>query len=111
MLSVREIDQSELINSHKIYCNTCDCFILKAGLAETTKLEQLLPNMTNGTEESVEFYWKLTDMMKFENVGFSRSKDGGVKYLLCADCERGPIGFQAGPALFYIAADRVRYKS
>ena len=68
-------------------------------------------------------------MMAFENVGFSRplaadDKGGGtgvqdqqinlpagLRYLCCADCEMGPIGFNiTGQELFYVAADRVRYK-
>ncbi|VDM70181.1 unnamed protein product [Strongylus vulgaris] len=31
-------------------------------------------------------------MYDFENVGFTNSVDG-MKYLTCADCEYGPIGF------------------
>ena len=49
-------------------------------------------------------------MMNFENIGFSKPADG-LKYLLCADCDLGPLGFQdVGSNTFYIAANRVRYQ-
>lgn len=61
-------------------------------------------------------------MMAFENVGFSRpvqssdpptssSTTAGLRFLCCADCEMGPIGYNfTGKDRFYVAADRVRYK-
>lgn len=52
-------------------------------------------------------------MMSFENVGFSRDAADGKKYLLCADCELGPIGIQTldgDKVCFDVAMDRVRYK-
>lgn len=36
-------------------------------------------------------YWIIEDMFTFENIGFSNSV-GDYKYLICADCEMGPIG-------------------
>ena len=42
---------------------------------------------------------------------FSKSKDG-LKYLTCADCEIGPLGFHdptEAPLRFLIAACRVKY--
>ncbi|KAJ1663396.1 hypothetical protein IW140_001867 [Coemansia sp. RSA 1813] len=61
------------------------------------------------------WYWMLTDMMDFENVGFSHSV-GNVKYLSCADCDLAPLGYhdtalaKAGTKEFLIAADRVAYR-
>jgi hypothetical protein len=55
---------------------------------------------------------QVDDMFSFENVGYSHTQ-GTVKYLCCADCERGPIGLQrldATPPASYVAAARVRYR-
>ena len=38
-------------------------------------------------------------MFDFDNVGFSRTVEDGVKYLVCADCEMGPIGYHNTKAL------------
>lgn len=70
------------------------------------------PDQTNQCiemEELVDF-WVVMDMLTFENVGFSNTVDG-IKYLVCADCEAGPIGFQntKDPNMFYVALRRVRH--
>uniref|UniRef100_A0A914HCA9 AB hydrolase-1 domain-containing protein n=1 Tax=Globodera rostochiensis TaxID=31243 RepID=A0A914HCA9_GLORO len=41
------------------------------------------------TEHSL--WWTVTDMMQFENVGFTNAFRG-QRFLACADCEIGPIG-------------------
>ena len=54
------------------------------------------------------FYWLVTDMYTFENIGFSKIR-GDIRYLACADCEIGPIGYQdPNEARFLVACDRVR---
>ncbi|KAJ2753889.1 hypothetical protein H4S06_003668 [Coemansia sp. BCRC 34490] len=61
------------------------------------------------------WFWMLTDMMDFENVGFSHSV-GSVKYLSCADCDLAPLGYhdteqaKTGAKEFLIAADRAVYR-
>lgn len=72
-----------------------------------------LPKMTQKAAGEVEtqhfdHYWRVADIHAFENVGVS-NKVQGVKYLLCADCEMGPIGFhdtETGES--YVALRRVR---
>ena len=78
-----------------------------------------MPNMTGkfkiGTDPSGETltdFWRVSDMYHFENVGFSKNVGSGtLKYLLCADCEIGPIGWHdtATKDEFYVAAKRVQY--
>ena len=52
-------------------------------------------------------------MTDFENVGFCNTVEG-IKYLICADCEIGPLGYHdtksvaEGNPLFHIAVSRVR---
>lgn len=50
-------------------------------------------------------------MFDFENVGFSMTVES-IKYLACADCERGPIGWHdiTDKTRFYIAVERVEHK-
>lgn len=45
--------------------------------------------------------------MTFYNVGFSNTV-GSTKYLTCADCETGPIGYYDIPSkISYVALSRV----
>jgi len=56
-------------------------------------------------------FWLVDDMFHFENIGFSKTVDSTVKYLICADCEIGPIGWHdiRNQTEFYVAAERVKY--
>ncbi|VBB29460.1 unnamed protein product [Acanthocheilonema viteae] len=36
--------------------------------------------------------WQVERMFDFENIGFTHARDG-VKYLVCANCEDGPVGY------------------
>ena len=79
-------------------------------------LQKFLPSMTEkyqiGSEpsgEDVELFWKVEEQLHFENVGFSKTVNG-EKFLICADCERGPIGWtQLSQPQSYVAIDRVKY--
>lgn len=53
-------------------------------------------------------HWFVDDMFTFENVGFTKDV-GRIKYLICADCEIGPIGWHCldDKKGFYIAVERV----
>lgn len=50
-------------------------------------------------------------MMDFENVGFSKTV-GTTKYLSCADCDLGPIGYHdtTNPKEFVISIKRAKYR-
>lgn len=78
-------------------------------LLNKIKLESI-KNEDNGTLEEPEFFWTVSDMMAFENIGFSKNKEG-IKYLICADCEVGPLGYHdtsERPLKYYIAIERCR---
>lgn len=53
----------------------------------------------------------IENMYAFENIGFSNTV-GTIKYLVCADCESGPVGWHdlsnGGKACF-LSWDRVRH--
>jgi hypothetical protein len=74
-----------------------------------TQLEPhaLLPPVDGATTR----WWRVRgSAMVFENAGFSRAA-GGRKYVVCAECELGPLGWTAegGAQEFWVAADRVGY--
>lgn len=56
-------------------------------------------------------HWLVRDMFSFENVGFTRDV-GNVKFLVCADCEAGPIGWHCldDKDSFYVALERVAHE-
>lgn len=48
-------------------------------------------------------------MYTFENIGFSNTV-GNIKYLACADCELGPIGYyDTDTKVSYVALARVTH--
>lgn len=49
-------------------------------------------------------------MYTFENIGFSNNVDATTKYLICADCEMGPVGFcDLTNKMCYVALERVKH--
>ncbi|XP_053515499.1 guanine nucleotide exchange factor MSS4 isoform X3 [Artibeus jamaicensis] len=56
-------------------------------------------------------HWLVDDMFTFENVGFTKDV-GNVKFLVCADCEIGPIGWHCldDKNSFYVALERVSHE-
>ena len=63
--------------------------------------------------ETLTDFWLIQGMYTFENVGFTNTVAGDVpvKYMICADCEVGPIGWSSPDDRnnFYIALDRVKH--
>ena len=124
-------------NVQTIVCSFCDDIILRPQTAVLTSKPTHLPQMTvkanstvgdaetnrltvNGSDhpcDTVESFWLVSDMFTFENVGFSHTVNNQTRYLVCANCERGPIGFSPiNPVTrqpekeFYVASDRIKYK-
>ena len=106
-------------NCKQIICERCKSKILppKIGVYEggMTKELNIMKKKTQDeddlTKEILGQFFKVEDMFDFDNVGFSRSVDGKVKYLICADCEIGPIGFQdLDSKLCYVALARVAFQ-
>lgn len=76
-----------------------------------------LPHMYKKNEaqpadgEDLKAFWLVTDMFTFDNVGFTNTVDS-IKYLICADCEIGPIGWHhiSDKKAFYVAVERVKHE-
>eukprot|EP00112_Aurelia_sp_Birch-Aquarium-sp1_P012410 Seg2610.2 transcript_id=Seg2610.2/GoldUCD/mRNA.D3Y31 product="Guanine nucleotide exchange factor MSS4" protein_id=Seg2610.2/GoldUCD/D3Y31 len=110
-------DNQTLLNLKSIHCKRCGSKVIRESVAILTHDKKMdLPTMKKKNEESNEneestCFWLLKNMMDFENVGFSNTVND-VKYLCCADCEVGPIGFHIihNKTEFLVAADRVDYR-
>lgn len=61
--------------------------------------------------ELLEDYWLVPSQMSFENVGVTRSVNPQLRYLLCSECDKGPVGinFLAEPNKFYVAHARCKH--
>uniref|UniRef100_A0A0R3RLX6 U6 snRNA-associated Sm-like protein LSm3 n=1 Tax=Elaeophora elaphi TaxID=1147741 RepID=A0A0R3RLX6_9BILA len=76
----------------------CNCAILSPNVASFVDAKPFsLPfcrQAKNSTSISTEVInsWFVERMFDFENIGFTHTRDG-VKYLVCANCEDGPVGY------------------
>ncbi|KAJ2781301.1 hypothetical protein H4R18_002979 [Coemansia javaensis] len=118
-------------NTHVIGCPRpgCRSKILRAGAAElvrraagpelpgfaepvgTGDMPPEVSSALEGGADSSAWFWRVGDMMEFENIGFSKPLNG-LKYLSCADCDLAPLGYHdpAAPEReFLVAAGRVVY--
>ncbi|KAI8043177.1 guanine nucleotide exchange factor MSS4 homolog [Drosophila gunungcola] len=98
------IDFSEQISDGKnilnVRCQFCNSLMLKAQEGTYSQEEVEVPLMMQKQDrtadslnsEPLKDFWLVKDMMMFENIGFSNTVDGR-KFLVCADCERGPVGY------------------
>ncbi|XP_030556880.1 guanine nucleotide exchange factor MSS4 homolog [Drosophila novamexicana] len=102
-------------NKTNVRCQFCNSLMLKA--KEGTYAEQQIdvPLMMQKKDskadalntEALHHFWLVEDMMSFENIGFSHTVDGR-KFLVCADCERGPVGYhELASKRCYLALKRV----
>ncbi|KAI9322864.1 Mss4-like protein [Dichotomocladium elegans] len=124
------VDPNTGKNRGDIFCPIarCRCLVIRKGAAELIECadnklalpETVLSGIPIDEEqqraaenEKAEIYfWKLGNMMDFENVGFSKTVDT-VKYLSCADCDVGPIGYHdtaSNPKKFLVSVSRARYR-
>ncbi|OQV21369.1 hypothetical protein BV898_04578 [Hypsibius exemplaris] len=90
---------------------------VKSVVEESDRVSDVLDNsdalhvLPDVPGEVLHDFWLVSDMYTFENVGVSHTV-GGLKYLTCADCEIGPIGFQdlQQKEEFLVAWNRVEEK-
>ncbi|KAF9958375.1 hypothetical protein BGZ72_000441 [Mortierella alpina] len=80
---------------------------------DTTESGDAAADASPGSEE-LQSFWRVTDMMAFENIGFSKMLPSGIQFLSCADCDTGPLGYYDSKATrtnkeYLVAINRVRY--
>lgn len=119
-------DRSDLVsedgkNSKTVLCQRCGSKVLCPGMAVFAEKELFLPSMRKKTSlsttegsadgDTLTAHWLVDDMFIFENVGFTNDV-GRIKYLICADCEIGPIGWHCldDKTSYYIALERVTHE-
>ncbi|VEN41157.1 unnamed protein product [Callosobruchus maculatus] len=102
------------MNRRTIKCKYCQSVILTPGSGDYFERDFQLPLMKQKKEacpetECVSSFWVVKDMFTFQNVGFSNTV-GTTKYLTCADCEAGPIGYHdLNTRISYVALNRVSH--
>nr|XP_016930180.1 guanine nucleotide exchange factor MSS4 homolog [Drosophila suzukii] len=105
-------------NKTNVRCQFCNSLMLKAQEGTFNEKEVEVPLMMqkqdktadNLNSEPLKDFWLVKDMMSFENIGFSNTVDGR-KFLVCADCERGPVGYHdLSTRHCYLALKRVVHK-
>jgi hypothetical protein len=69
--------------------------------------------------ESHTHFWKVDDMWKFDNLGFTKAIPGAdgqprnFKFVVCGVCDKGILGLQyigTGDNNIYVAPNRVVYQ-
>lgn len=103
-------------NSRALHCLLCSTTILNPLTARHhTATQHTLPPFPTASvtpTAATEHSWLVDDQMTFENVGVTRGAEGGVRYLVCGNCDGGPIGcvYADAPQAFYVVHGRVQYK-
>ncbi|CAN8000425.1 unnamed protein product [Ixodes pacificus] len=104
-------------NKVHIECKYCSSRILNAGMCQFVQTEYTLPALEKDDSaqdpkdnaENVTDFWCVEDIYTFENIGFSNTV-GKAKYLACADCDRGPVGWHSlETKKSFVALSRVRH--
>lgn len=103
-------------NKKTAFCVQCPSKILNSGIGQYNQIKFPLPYIRkrseksdDSEEEELSDYWVINDMYQFENIGYSNTVNG-KKYLTCADCEIGPLGwFDQETKVSYLAVSRVKY--
>nr|2FU5_A Chain A, Guanine nucleotide exchange factor MSS4 [Homo sapiens]2FU5_B Chain B, Guanine nucleotide exchange factor MSS4 [Homo sapiens] len=107
-------------NRKAVLCQRCGSRVLQPGTALFSRRQLFLPSMrkkpalsdgSNPDGDLLQEHWLVEDMFIFENVGFTKDV-GNIKFLVCADCEIGPIGWHCldDKNSFYVALERVSHE-
>ncbi|XP_013194389.2 guanine nucleotide exchange factor MSS4 homolog [Amyelois transitella] len=98
-----------------VKCKFCGSKILEKKTATYISQEKELPLMQQDVnrkegeiqKEMIKGYFHVENMYTFENIGFTHQVDT-YKYLTCADCDAGPVGyFETDSKHSYVALSRV----
>eukprot|EP00088_Acartia_fossae_P062501 TRINITY_DN754_c0_g1_i1.p1 TRINITY_DN754_c0_g1~~TRINITY_DN754_c0_g1_i1.p1 ORF type:complete len:130 (-),score=30.70 TRINITY_DN754_c0_g1_i1:138-527(-) len=98
-------------NRSQLVCVRCRSKILPPGTGTYVEIEFELTSFEKekqGAKEKLNQFFKVEDMFQFDNIGFTNVVDN-YKFLSCADCDLGPIGFHdLGTRVSYLAISRVQ---
>jgi len=98
-------------NQHQLSCVRCKSKILPPATGTFTEGDAFeLACMVKekvGEVEKVEQFFRVESMFDFDNLGFTHTVDN-FKYLSCADCDLGPIGYHdLTTKISFLAVSRV----
>lgn len=101
-------------NAYQIRCPECGSLIVSPSIALYVPSKPyplpLCRQKKDGIaveKERIDSWWCIEKMLDFDNIGFTHACEG-VKYLVCADCEMGPVGYLSLESqAHYIAVSRV----
>ena len=105
-------------NMKQLSCSHCPSKILppQLGFYEDSKEYELQIVKKNDegvvliAKEKLSQFYRVEDMFDFDNVGFSKTVDN-MKYLICADCDTGPIGYHdLNTKKCYVALSRIAHQ-
>ncbi|KLO18228.1 acyl-CoA N-acyltransferase [Schizopora paradoxa] len=117
------------VNKYDLLCPRlgCGCLILKSGAAQLVDQDIVnqevlgshsqVSSSPSSTPASIPCWIVEPNPMVFENIGFSKSvpqstEGPKMKYLLCADCDHGSLGWTfEGDTRFWVICSRVGYKA
>eukprot|EP01092_Planopodium_desertum_P002702 TRINITY_DN141899_c0_g1_i1.p1 TRINITY_DN141899_c0_g1~~TRINITY_DN141899_c0_g1_i1.p1 ORF type:complete len:142 (-),score=13.38 TRINITY_DN141899_c0_g1_i1:65-490(-) len=102
-----------IVNATSIFCRYCKSKILPPSKGVLTEKEiWLQPDKTKKPEEGEKrrWFWAVKDKFDFYNIAFSKDVSPELKYLTCADCERGLVGVHyLKDGTSYVCVSTVRY--
>ncbi|XP_037927966.1 guanine nucleotide exchange factor MSS4 homolog [Teleopsis dalmanni] len=115
--AVLQEEISDNKNRNEVRCVFCNSLMLREKQGEYVEETFELPlvhqkhakDIKTIETEKHHHFWLVYDMFHFENIGFSNTVDT-IKYLICADCDMGPVGYHdIENKKCYIALKRVRH--
>lgn len=123
IVTLDDLDTKDLVNegnknAKALCCQRCNCKILSpnTGTFETS-LEKDLHVMHKKQEdagikkEKMKQFFMVNDIYDFDNIGVTKPVENDtLKYLICADCEVGPLGWYCiSTKKSYVALARVKF--
>ncbi|KAG4306015.1 hypothetical protein PORY_000003 [Pneumocystis oryctolagi] len=106
-------------NTETLYCPHPNCksvILLKGmGVLVYRKNQIFDRNVKKSPSDIMSTFWTVSSPFVFENLGFSKNIEGNIKFLICADCDRGPLGYHDpnvlnnGEKEYLLATDKVAY--
>lgn len=123
-VDVASLVREDGMNAASVKCPRCPSMFLLPKCGKYECIERSLPAMTvkkaseedpSKTTENIDErftqFWAVDDLYKFENMGFSNTVDNS-KYLVCADCEVGPVGWHdLVTKISYLSLARVEHRT
>ncbi|PAV63339.1 hypothetical protein WR25_25461 [Diploscapter pachys] len=115
-----KVDKDELLNEdeknfYKIVCRRCESVFFPEGAVRYIKAGKpidlrVMTHQGKGEPgyEKISWWWYTEDDMAFDTIGWQTINR--KKYLMCGDCELGPVGVRSEDnKRFWVAVERCKY--